>query len=167
MGSGSDPHTSYAQAIGHLLAHKPLHLLTGGGAGVMTAVSEAFSRVESRRGLVIGVLPSASTADTTPKSGYPNAAVELVIQTHLPLSSTHGTDVMSRNHINILSSDIVIVLPGGAGTRSEVELARRYEKPCIAFGEPEEFAGFPAELRVTSDIEAVEAFVDEALASAI
>ena len=163
MGSGSDPHTAHAHAIGHLLAHKPLHLLTGGGAGVMTAVSEAFSRVESRRGLVIGVLPSASATDTTPKSGYPNPAVELVIQTHLPLSSTHGTDVMSRNHINILSSDIVIVLPGGAGTRSEAELALRYDQPCIAFGEPEEFAGFPAELTVTNDIKVVETFIEECL----
>ena len=163
MGSGNDRHASYAQAIGHLLAQKTLHLLTGGGSGVMSAVSEAFSRVDSRRGLVIGVLPSTSVNDTTPKSGYPNAAVELVIQTHLPLSGADGSDVMSRNHINILSSDLVIVLPGGADTRAEAALALRYQKPCIAFGEPEEFAGFPAELTVTNDIKVVEAFIEECL----
>ncbi len=163
MGSGRDRHTAYAQAVGRLLAARPLHLLTGGGAGVMTAVSEAFAGVESRRGLVIGVLPSIGADDPKPKSGYPNAAVELVIQTHLPLSAEHGTGVLSRNHINILSSDLVIVLPGGTGTRSEAALALRYKKPCIAFGTAEEFAGFPAELTVTSDIEAVETFVDEIL----
>ena len=167
MGSGSDPHTPYSYAIGQLLAARPLHLLTGGGGGVMTAVSEAFGQVEARRGLVIGVLPSTSASDGTPKSGYPNAAVELVIQTHLPLSAEHGTDVMSRNHINILSSDIVIVLPGGAGTRAEAGLALRYDKPCIAYGEPGKFAGFPEGLTVTSDIKVVEAFVAEALAGVV
>ena len=38
----------------------------------------------------------------------------------------------SRNHINILTSDLVILLPGGEGTASEAELAVRYNKSVIA-----------------------------------
>jgi len=34
-------------------------------------------------------------------------------------------DMNSRNHINILSSDVVIALPGSKGTYSEVMLAIR------------------------------------------
>lgn len=60
-----------------------------------------------------------------PPAGYPNPYVELCINTHLPASGTQGTQCHSRNHINILTSDIVIALPGSAGTASEVFLARR------------------------------------------
>ena len=31
---------------------------------------------------------------------------------------------MSRNHVNVLSSDVVVALPGGPGTLSELRLAR-------------------------------------------
>jgi predicted Rossmann-fold nucleotide-binding protein len=87
-----------------------------------------------RDGLVVGVLP-ADLPDgiAVPRAGYPNPAVELAIFTHLPLSGITGTDPRSRNHINILSSDVVIVLPGNEGTESEMTLAVRYRKPVIAF----------------------------------
>jgi predicted Rossmann-fold nucleotide-binding protein len=49
------------------------------------------------------------------------------------LSGIAGTDPRSRNHINVLSSDVVIVLPGNGGTESEMTLAVRYGKPVIAF----------------------------------
>ena len=42
-------------------------------------------------------------------------------------------DPLSRNHINVLSSDVIVALPGGAGTRSEVELAVMYRKPVISY----------------------------------
>jgi predicted Rossmann-fold nucleotide-binding protein len=42
--------------------------------------------------------------------------------------------MLSRNHINVLSADAVVALPGGAGTRSEIDLAKRYGIPLIAYG---------------------------------
>ncbi len=60
--------------------------------------------------------------------------MEIAIATHLPLSGAQGEDPLSRNHINILSADMIVALPGGAGTLSEVRLAQRYRKPLIAWG---------------------------------
>lgn len=115
--------------------------------GVMRSVSEHFAATPGRRGLVIGVLPArADDPQCTPKPGYPNPYVEIVIRTHLPLSGDEGTAMMSRNHINVLSSDAIVVLPGSAGTVSEARLAQRYGRPIIGFLETDE-------MRTLSDIE--------------
>lgn len=126
MGSGKQEHNDLAEPLGKWLATLPVHLLTGGGKGVMTAVSRAFAAVENRAGLVIGILPYE-------KDGYPNPYVELPIQTHLSFSGVRGQDPLSRNHINILTADLVIALPGRYGTSSEVKLALKYGKPVVAF----------------------------------
>ena len=134
MGSSSRAYEDLAAPLGRWLAAFGVHLLTGGGVGTMEAVSRAFASVHPREGLVVGVLP-ADLPDgvPVPREGYPNASVELAIFTHLPLSGITGTDPRSRNHINILSSDVVIVLPGNEGTESEMALAVRYQKPVIAY----------------------------------
>ena len=59
LGSGSVAHQERARALGRWLAGEGVHLLTGGGGGVMSAVSQAFSEVSDRRGLVIGIIPAA------------------------------------------------------------------------------------------------------------
>jgi uncharacterized protein (TIGR00725 family) len=133
MGSGSEAHEVRAQQVGSWLAAEGVHLLTGGGGGVMASVSRAFHETPGRRGLVIGVLPSARSASSQPKPGYPNPWVEIPICTHLPFSGARGTDPLSRNHINVLSSDVVIFLPGAAGTAGEAELAVSYQTPAIAY----------------------------------
>ena len=92
----------------------------------MASVSKAFHETAGRRGLVIGVLPSS-------KRGYPNPWVEIPILTHLPFSGERGTDPLSRNHINLLSSDVVIFLPGSTGTSSEAQLAVSYQRPAVAY----------------------------------
>ena len=134
MGSSTRGYEDLAAPLGRWLASAGVHLLTGGGVGTMEAVSRAFAEVQPRAGLVVGVLP-ADLPDgiAVPRAGYPNPFVELAIFTHLPLSGIAGTDPRSRNHINILSSDVVIVLPGSEGTESEMTLAVRYRKPVIAF----------------------------------
>lgn len=134
MGSSSRSYEDLAVPLGRWLASLGVHLLNGGGAGTMEAVSRAFAEVRPREGLVVGVLP-ADLPDgvAVPRTGYPNPFVEIAIFTHLPLSGVTGTDPRSRNHINILSSDVVIVLPGNEGTESEMGLAVRYGKPVIAF----------------------------------
>ena len=133
----------------------------------MAAVSESFSKQNWRRGLAIGILPAEAgdDASSTPKCGYPNPNVELAIKTHLPFSGSDGQDPLSRNHINILTSDVIVVLPGSEGTRSEAELADRYGKPVILFSEDlDDFATFPANLPRTTSLEEVEAFIDRYVA---
>jgi uncharacterized protein (TIGR00725 family) len=132
MGSGEKEHADKAEALGRWLATLRVHLLTGAGKGVMEAVSRAFQGVPDRAGLVVGIAPCGDDP-AKPRAGYPNSFVELTILTHLPLSGTSGTDPLSRNHINVLSSNVLIALPGGSGTASEVALAVRYGRPIAAF----------------------------------
>lgn len=161
LGSGSKLHEERAKPLGEWLAREGVHLLTGGGGGVMEAVSRAFHRVPDRKGLVIGILPGTATDSAyNPKPGYPNPWVEIPIYTHLPKSGVEGTDPLSRNHINVLSADVLVALPGSHGTASEVELALRYNKPLIAYLESrEEIPGLADEVDVASDLEEVKAFV--------
>jgi uncharacterized protein (TIGR00725 family) len=161
MGSGTDEHDDLARMVGETLADLGVNLLTGGGRGVMTAVSRAFTRHPNRRGICIGIIPCASESDRgSPKDGYPNEFVELAIYTHLPYSGAQGAHDLSRNHINVLSSAAIIALPGEAGTASEVGLALRYGKPVIAFSpDPKLVERFPTAVRRVERIEAVREFL--------
>jgi uncharacterized protein (TIGR00725 family) len=162
MGSGSDEHRDLAEPLGEWLAGQGFHLLTGGGGGVMAATSRAFHRVAHRRGLVIGIVPGLpGDAGFRPPPGYPNPWVEVAILTHLPLSGEQGTGAMSRNHLNVLSSSVLVALPGRTGTRSEVELAVRYRRPVIAhLGDRGTISGLPASrVPVARDLQAVQEFV--------
>lgn len=136
MGSGSDEHPDLAEPIGELIAALDCNLLTGAGRGVMKAVSRAYARCRRARGICIGIVPCADMdRRDSPADGYPNEFVELPIFTHLPFSGGQGEHDLSRNHINILSSDAIVALPGGDGTASEVNLAVRYKAPIVAFGQ--------------------------------
>jgi predicted Rossmann-fold nucleotide-binding protein len=71
---------------------------------------------------------------------------------------------MSRNHINVLASDALIVLPGGPGTASETELAARYGKPIVVFlEEADPVPGLSAAVPVARTIGEVEEFLRSAL----
>jgi uncharacterized protein (TIGR00725 family) len=133
LGSGHEPHESLAASLGQLLASLQVNLLTGGGGGVMEAVSRAFVGAPRERGICIGIIPCSEWDAGIPKEGYPNRYVELPIYTHLPYSGRRGTDSLSRNHINVLSCAAIVALPGGPGTASEVSLAVRYRKPIVVF----------------------------------
>jgi uncharacterized protein (TIGR00725 family) len=161
MGSGTDGHDEVASEIGGLLAELGVNLLTGGGAGVMVSVSRAFTQARRRRGICIGIIPSLSEDERDrPRPGYPNPFVELAIHTHLPHSGARGKDVLSRNHINVLSCAGVIALPGGEGTASEASLALDYHKPVLAYArEMRLLALFPESVPRTSSLADVEAFV--------
>jgi uncharacterized protein (TIGR00725 family) len=166
MGSSTRAFEDLAVPLGRWLASAGVHLLTGGGVGTMEAVSRAFADVQPRAGLVVGVLP-ADLPDgiAVPRAGYPNPSVEIAIFTHLPLSGITGTDPRSRNHINILSSDVVIVLPGNEGTESEMTLAVRYGKPVIAFFGDHAVEWQPSQgVPVARTMAEVERFVRDALA---
>jgi predicted Rossmann-fold nucleotide-binding protein len=133
-------------AVGRLIATLGFDLLTGGGRGVMEAVSRAFYETTPRRGVVIGVIPAtvqglerlerrqaAAVTYRTPP-GYPNDWVEVGIYTHLPDRGEQGTLGSSRNHITVLSADAVVAMPGRRGTQSEMWLATQYGVPIIACG---------------------------------
>jgi uncharacterized protein (TIGR00725 family) len=166
LGSGSVAHQERARELGRWLAGEGVHLLTGGGGGVMSTVSRAFSEVPDRRGLVIGIIPGASREEAfEPRPGYPNPWVEMAVFTHLHLSGGSGTSPLSRNHINVLSSNVLVALPGGAGTASEVSLALRYHRPLIAYLRARsEIPDLPAAVPVESDLERVKEFVRQMIA---
>ena len=150
MGSGSDTHAELAVPVGRLIAESGAHLLTGGGAGVMAAVAEAFVGVSARQGMSLGILPGDWESGQAPV-GYPNPWVELEVRTHLPGRGDDGGGQGSRNAINVLSADRLVILPGGAGTRSEAQLAVRFRRPAISFG-----ASYP-DVRQAADLEEVAA----------
>lgn len=161
MGSGTEPHRDRADALGLWLATQDVHLLTGGGGGVMEAVCRAFHSVNERTGKIVGILPGAvENGRYRPMAGYPNPWIEIPIHTHLPLSGLQGTEPASRNHINILTATVIVALPGSHGTASEVRLALQYQKPLVAFlSAREDIPDLPREVYIEPVFEKVKSFV--------
>jgi len=107
---------SVAYRLGALIAERGWVLLTGGSpVGVMDAASKGAS---DAGGLVVGVIKSD---DARHASRYVDIAI-----------CTGMGD--ARNVINVLSCNVVVALPGGAGTLSEVALALKSGKTVIALG---------------------------------
>lgn len=105
-----------AYELGKRLAElQSVHLLTGGGGGVMKAVCEGFYSVHPRAGLILGVIPTGKKA-----AEYPNEWVEVPIFT--PLSDDPKAD-SCRTQVTLLTADILLALPGDKTTLGEVELA--------------------------------------------
>ncbi len=165
MGSGTEEHDELARPLGELLARLGVNLLTGGGGGVMTSVSRAFTQSPRTTGICIGIIPCLDAAHRhIPKPGYPNRFVELPVFTHLALSGTEGWEERSRNHVNVLSSNLVVALPGGDGTASEVGLALRYQRPvAILAANDADAAGLPAEVPRLRFVGEVERLIEEHL----
>ncbi len=162
MGSGLEEHRELADPLGRWLASSGHDLLTGGGGGNMAAVGRAFLSAPDRRGISIGVLPGEAVAGAyvEPGAAYPNPWVELVVRTHLPRGGERGTEPLSRNHVNVLTASVIVALPGGAGTSSEVHLAQAYGRPVIAFlGADGTIPDLPEDVPVARDLEAVVRFV--------
>ena len=167
MGSHQDAHAERARQVGEWIARQGYHLLTGAGGGVMGAVTEAFAAVPDRPGLALGVVPSVRGRPGTPLPGYPNRWVEIPIRAHLDSGGAAGDEPTSRNHVNILTSTVVILLPGRAGTASEARLALRYGRPCVAYlRSPAEIPGLPVGIPVEPDFADVAAYVTQHAAPA-
>ena len=126
--------------------------------------SAAFVSAKPRLGISIGVIPASKRDPTERIPGYPNPHVQLVIATHLPDRGRNGHLVTSRNHINILSSDAVVALPGSHGTESELRLVGEYgKKAAIFYSDPGTIERFPAEIGRYDRIADLEAFLRAAL----
>jgi uncharacterized protein (TIGR00725 family) len=117
MGSGSDDDrdaVALAYEVGGAIAREGWVLLNGGRAcGVMDASARG---AHDAGGLVVGVLPDS---DASQASRF----IDIPIRTGI------GD---ARNLVNVLSSDVVIALPGRAGTLSEVALALNNGRTVIA-----------------------------------
>ncbi|RMH37764.1 MAG: molybdenum cofactor carrier protein [Nitrospirae bacterium] len=161
IGSGEHEWAERAVPLGTWLATQNVHLLTGGGKGVMASVSQAFFEVTAREGLVLAILPGreGDQQGGLPE-GYPNPWVEVPIVTHLPYTGVRGQHPLSRNHIIVLSSTVLVALPGSEGTLSEIALALRYRRPIVAFCDHrEEFPGLPARIPIGKTLAEIQAFV--------
>ena len=117
MGSGGDGDAALlavARELGAAIAREGWVLLNGGRAcGVMDASARGASEAG---GLVVGILPDGDAHRAS-------AHVDIPIRTGM------GD---ARNAVNVLSSDVVIALRGGAGTLSEIALALKAQRPVIA-----------------------------------
>lgn len=165
MGSGTKSWAYLTEPLGLELARRPVNLLTGGGNGVMKTVSRAFTSVADRQGLAIGCIPCTPDAEGhfIPHNNYPNPYIELPVYTPLGVYDPEAPDKISRNHLNILSSDFVIALPGLGGTRNEIALAEKFNKPFVLYGPEPEFADLPAFMVRAENIDRVMKWVDTAL----
>jgi predicted Rossmann-fold nucleotide-binding protein len=143
MASGDESlakkHEILAKEVGSAIAETGFHLLTGGGSGLMRAVGQEFLNRAPRTGKLISILRAKELPQlkiSGRRNWQPsadNGFGEIVIRTHLPYSGTKGLDPLSRNHINALSSDFIVVLPGGSGTLSELQLAWEYRKDVMIY----------------------------------
>jgi hypothetical protein len=118
MGGGSaTPEVEAAAAeMGRLIAEAGFVLLTGGrDCGVMAAASRGASEAG---GLVVGVLPTEDPIGIAP---------------HVDVAIATGMGD-ARNVINVLSSRVVVAMPGGAGTISEVAHALKLGRPVVTVG---------------------------------
>lgn len=155
IGSRAEADAGLCRAVGRLVAELGCDLLTGAGGGVMTEVSRAFCERRDElgsTGLSIGIVPGSidGQGDYASEPGYPNPWVELPVYTHLSRSS--------RNHINVLSADAIVALPGGPGTRSEADLAKKYGIAIVAYGSPA-----PEGVERATGIEQVREFLESQL----
>ncbi|WP_165791996.1 TIGR00725 family protein [Desulfocucumis palustris] len=116
MGSGAaatPEDCQMAYNLGKLIAGEGWVLLNGGRpAGVMEASARG---AREKGGLTVGVLPGTGGDQASPY-------IDIAIVTGM------GD---ARNNINVLSSDIIVALPGGAGTISEIALALKNGKRVI------------------------------------
>ena len=102
-----------AYEMGALVAGQGWIVLNGGrDVGVMRSSAEG---AKGQGGLTIGILPGSSKWEANP-------FIDIPIVTGL---------ADARNLVNVLSCDVVIALPGSAGTVSEVALALKNGKPVV------------------------------------
>ena len=102
-----------AHKLGEKLAKVADYLVSGGLSGTMKAVSKGF---KTAGGVTIGILPGYSKADANPY-------VDIPIPTGLGLA---------RNVLVVKAADVVVALPGEAGTLSEVAYCLQFGIPVIS-----------------------------------
>lgn len=161
MGSGKQAWKEFSHPLADWIAKQNYHLLTGSGGGVMAAASEAFCKVNNRAGLCLGIIPTEinNEGQFIPLNGYPNPWVELCITSPLTNFKEKNPNQITRNYICILSSDVVVALPGDKGTKNEIDLAIRFNKPIILYGWQDQIKDVPQTVEKTNSLERVKDFI--------
>ena len=106
-------HEDAAYDAGLAIARSGSVLLTGGLGGVMGAASRG---ARDGGGLTVGIIPQDAHL-------HANDACDIVIPTGMGLT---------RDFVNALSADGVVVIGGGAGTLSEMCAAYMHRRPMVA-----------------------------------
>ncbi len=106
-------HEKVAYEVGIEIAKSGSVLITGGLGGVMSAASRG---AKDGNGLTIGIIPQDD-------SSFANEFCDIVIPTGMGLT---------RDFLNALSADGIIIVGGGSGTLSEVCAAYMHKKPMVA-----------------------------------
>ncbi|MFH1457635.1 MAG: TIGR00725 family protein [Candidatus Omnitrophota bacterium] len=88
-------------------------LVSGGLSGAMEAVCKGF---KAGNGITIGIIPSYDKNDANPY-------MDIVIPTGIGLA---------RNVLVVKSADVVVALPGEAGTLSEIAYCLQFGIPVIS-----------------------------------
>ncbi|MFA5156505.1 MAG: TIGR00725 family protein [Candidatus Omnitrophota bacterium] len=100
--------------LGKKLAKVADLLVCGGLSGVMEAVSKGF---KAAGGTTIGILPGYHKTEA-------NSFVDIVIPTGMGLA---------RNVLVVKAADVVVALPGEAGTLSEIAYCLQFGVPVVSF----------------------------------
>ena len=106
-------HEKIAYDVGAEIAKSDSVLITGGLGGIMEAASKG---AHESNGLTIGIIPQD---DPT----LANEFCDVVIPSGMGLT---------RDFLNALSADGIIIVGGGSGTLSEVCAAYMHKKPMVA-----------------------------------
>jgi hypothetical protein len=102
-----------AKELGKKLTEVVDYLVCGGLGGVMEAVCQGF---REGNGVTIGIIPSYDKKDA-------NSYIDIVIPSGLGLA---------RNVLVVKSADVVVALPGEAGTLSEIAYCLQFKIPVIS-----------------------------------
>ncbi len=106
-----------AEELGRKLIDNGYRIINGGCGGVMEASSKGARTSENYQdGDIIGILPGLDKKDA-------NTYIDIIIPTGINFA---------RNQIIIASSDVVVVIGGGAGTLNEITFAWQLKKSIIA-----------------------------------
>lgn len=106
-------HEKIAYEIGYEVAKSDCVLITGGLGGVMKAASHG---AHDANGLTVGIIPQDDAS-------FANEFCDIVIPSGMGLT---------RDFLNALSADGIIIVGGGSGTLSEICAAYMHKKPMVA-----------------------------------
>lgn len=106
-------HEKIAYDVGKSVAESGSVLITGGLGGVMEAASRG---AKDAKGLTVGILPQDD-------SSFANDFCDVVIPTGMGYT---------RDFLNALSADGIVIVGGGSGTLSEVCAGYMSKKPMVA-----------------------------------
>jgi uncharacterized protein (TIGR00725 family) len=102
-----------AHKLGLKLAKVVKYMCCGGLSGVMKAACQGFKQ---GKGTTVGILPTYSKKDA-------NKYVDIALPTGLGLA---------RNALVVKAADVVVALPGSAGTLSEIAYCLQFGIPVIS-----------------------------------